>query len=767
MSQRPSPFRFQNELRLTRSNEGPSQPDYYSAGNYEASEPGATAETDSRGPAHYWQVLNRNKGTLLLFAVLGSLTALFVTRVQTPMYRARMLIEIEDLNADFLNMRSVSPTSPVGSFQSPDYAIRTQTTVLQSRPVLERAVDRMDLEKRLVASDPPRVGFRVRKFFAWRKSQPTSNPPKVPMRDRAVAVAVSGLKVRPLPTARVIEVTFDSPDPQVAADFTNSVAAGFTEFSLEKRWQNSRNTSEWLGKQLADVKSKLEKAEDALQAYASGSDLTFISDKDNSSEERLRQLALELLKAQEDRVAKQSMYELATSVPAESLPAVLDDATLKDYQIQLTTLRQKLAELSSTFTAESPKVINVQAQIKSIEGALEKKRSDIVSRIRNEYSAASRREKLLSADHTSQVGVVAKQASGVAHYSVLKREVDTNRQLYDSMIQRVREAGLASAMRASELHVIEAASTPGGPYSPNALLNTAFGLLCGVSVAAALIIRRTQSYRGIQDPGHTAIELNVPELGVIPADTEGSPIRRLLGMPKSQGPSELMMLERWPSAIAESFRLTLTSILLSGKNGARPRVIVLTSATPGEGKTTVISNLGIALARSNRRVLLIDGDLRRPRLHTIFEEVDNSAGLSELLHGNASVGVQETKIPNLFLLPSGQSADEKLFFTSRVRQLFRRFKSEFDMILVDTPPLLQVSDARLMGHHADAVILVVAQHTDRDAVLMARQRLAEDGSYLLGTILNNWDRRTSSHGFQHYGDYYYSSDNRVSGIAKS
>jgi capsular exopolysaccharide synthesis family protein len=226
-----------------------------------------------------------------------------------------------------------------------------------------------------------------------------------------------------------------------------------------------------------------------------------------------------------------------------------------------------------------------------------------------------------------------------------------------------------------------------------------------------------------------------------------------------QGPLELRTWHQWPSAIAESFRVTLTSILLSDNNTSRPRIIVLSSAKPGEGKTTVTSNLGIALARTNRRVLLIDGDMRKPRLHEVFG-VDNRSGLSEVLAGDSSVSAHETRIPNLYVLPSGKRADERLFFTSRFRPLLRRLKTEFDMILIDTPPLLQMPDARLIGHQADAVILVVAQHTDRNAVLLAQQRLTEDGTYLLGTILNNWDPKTSSNG-RHYGDHYksyYSND---------
>jgi succinoglycan biosynthesis transport protein ExoP len=203
---------------------------------------------------------------------------------------------------------------------------------------------------------------------------------------------------------------------------------------------------------------------------------------------------------------------------------------------------------------------------------------------------------------------------------------------------------------------------------------------------------------------------------------------------------------------------------LSGQNGSRPRVLVLTSANPREGKTTVITNLAIALAQANHRVLLIDGDTRRPRLHDIFG-LENRAGLSEVLSGKSPLEVRETKIPNLYVLPSGEGDDMSLLFSPDLRTLLKRVKAEFDMILIDSPPMLQMPDARLMGRHADAMILVVAQHTTRDAVGLACQRIAEDGSVLLGTILNNWDAKASMHGYaqqvDHYNQYYRHAEKRA------
>jgi succinoglycan biosynthesis transport protein ExoP len=717
-------------------------------------------EAEASTLGDYGHILGRRKGTLAAIAVVFAAAGFLVTRLESPQYRSRALLEIESLNGDFLNMRSISPNAASeSSAQPPDYNIRTQALILQSHPVLDRMVSTHDLERRLIDSQQPPA------WMFWRKSD-AEQPSTATPRDRAIAIAAAGMKARAEPNTRVIEATFESTDPKLAADVLNATAAAYADLNLERRWQSSQDTGTWLTRQLSDVKSKLERAEDSMQGYANDADLTILGGKDSTTEERLRQLQVELLRAQGDRVVKQSAYEQASSASPETLPQVLDDSSLKAYQEQLTGLRRDLAKLSTQLTPENPKVMDVQAQIASLEAALQKKRTDIVARIRNEYAAATQRENLLAADYGRQTKLVSQQASKVARYSNLKREVDSTSQLYESLNQRVKEAGLASAMKASDVRMIEAATAPRLPVSPNVWLNTGLGLMTGLCLGAMVVVRKARAYRGIQAPGDISVQLNVPELGVIPATAPRfARVRRMLGQSNPDGPLELMTSEQELSAMAGSFRFALASILLAENSGTAPNVIVVTSANPGEGKTTVISNLAIALAQVNRRVLLIDADWRKPRLHDIFE-IDNAVGLGDALGPDPSAAVRPTKVPNLFLLPSGRGTDERAFFNARLQSLIARLKTEYDMILVDTPPMLRMSEARLMGRQADAVILVVAQHTDRDAVLLAQQRLAEDGIYLLGTILNNWNPKTSVHGDGEYGDYYktnayYSSTGRA------
>ena len=806
---------FSNEpngaLVRTIGSGGSREPSYYPTVPYvNGAAPRGTGGEDRFSLAYYRRILGRRKGTLLLFALFGALAAFLLSRALSPVYRARALIEIESLNEDFLNTRSVNPTSQ--PFQSPESIVQTQSMVLQSRPVLERAINKLDIETRLISTRPDSwtsgwiSRWTSRWTSRWPEARPVAEQVNPSPREQALSLVAAGLKVRVQPNTRLIEVSFDTGDPRLGANVVNSITDGFAEQNREARRQSSKSTSKWLGEQVADVKTKLERDEDALQRYARDSDLTFLSDKDNVAGERLRQLQLDLLKAQSDRVVKQSAYELAAASPAESLPLVRDDSTLKDYQLQLTTLRRQLAELASTYAPENPKVVNLQAQIATVEAALRSRRSDILSGIQNEYESAARRESLLETAYSSQVALLSNQATKIAHFSVLQREVDTTRQLYDSMLQKVKEAGLASAMQASDIQVIESAIPPNTPFKPDVILNTSFGLFSGICLGVAFIIQRASSARGFQAPGEIATQLNVPEFGMIPSNIELSVIQRLLGrfsspptsfagdptrleLTRQQSPAARDLLQtvadirltlnsppdlpdrssldthpalatpglrnwqNWRSAIAKSFRLALTSIVQSRKTPSLPggssfntpsagdsirlelstwqrwhseiaesfrppnnrlllslgrktasgRTPSWSSALPGEGKTTVISNLGIALARVNWRVLLIDGDLRKPRLHEVFD-VSNGTGFSDFLAGDSTTPIYPTKIPNLFLLPSGRAMDERLFFTAPLRELLRPLKAEFDMILIDTPPLLRMADARLLSHHADGVI---------------------------------------------------------------
>ena len=745
--------------------------------------PDPNAEPESGGLVEYWRILRRRKGTLLLIAGLGAIVGFLVTLPQTPIYQVRTSLEIVALNQNFLNIKESNPLNDGGgTVDASD--IQTQIKILQSDSLIDRVL------AKLKNQDPTGDGNAppATRFEAWRKFLNLPDPEGASARAQSIAYARKSTKVRASGPTRIVEVTVDSMSPQIATDFANTLASEFIDENLEARWQTTQHTSEWLSRQLDDMRVRLERSEDTLQAYARAAGLLFTGDsKNNVSEAKLMQLQQALSTAQIDRISKQSRWEMANSSPAEALPDILNDSTLREYQVKLTELKRQIAEIHATYTDESPKAQKVLAQFSTLEGALTTERADILKSIKNEYDEALRRESLLTAEYSEQRATVTGESEKAVQYDVMKHEVESNRQLYDSMLQQLKQGTLASALRASNMRVVDPAKLPSLPYKPDIPVSAALGLLTGVFFGAALVIMQERADRSIQEPGETQFFLNLPELGIVPAEVSSGrlrlrygdgnskrrqeaakqPLVRIAGDPASlpgqPARIELATWQRKPSVVAESFRAILVSILFSGENGARPRVMAITSANPSEGKSTVVSNLGIAVAEVNQKVLLIDADLRKPRLHDVFG-LKNDNGLSDLLRSKDSVSaalaaaIQQTDVPDLYVMTSGSktSAATSLLYSNRMPELLQKLRTEFETIFIDTPPMLQIPDARVLGRMVDRVILVVrAGKTTRDAAMAARQRFFEDGTQMLGTVLNDWNPKRSPNGYYGYQNYGY------------
>jgi capsular exopolysaccharide synthesis family protein len=722
----------------------------------------ADENPESGGLLEYWRILRLHKGTWVVFAALGAFIGFLVTLPQTPIYQAKTAIEIQNLNDNFMNMRqSTQVYEPGGGADSSE--IPTQIRILQSDTLMERVIAQLKTD-----AVHPSTSSRL---ATWRQLLNIPEPDAPRAADSAFNSVARSTKARAAGQTRVIEITADSPDPRLAATFLNTLTAKFIDQNLESRWKSTEKTADWLSRQLDDMRVKLERSEDNLQQYARAAGLMFTSDeKTNVSEEKLKQLQQELSTASSARIARQSTFELAQQSPPEALPDVLNDATLRETASKMRDLRAQIADLSAIYTPDYAKVRRAQAELNALQTTFTRDRAAILGRIQNEYKDALRREQLLQAAYSAQAQQVTGEGEKSIQYNILKREVDSNRQLYDSMLAQLKQSSIASAMRASNVRIVDAAKIPAKPYKPDLQQSLGVGALAGIFLGAAFIITRSRADRTIQQPGESAIYLDLPELGIIPS---GNKLRAAIstangipGAKPSQERIELAALSRKSSSIAEGFRSALISILFSDDQviDVKTRTIVLASASPGEGKSTITSNLAIAIAEVGRKVLLIDADMRRPRQHEVFS-VDNEFGLSNLLrdktplNGDVTLGglIQQTHVPGLWILPSGPGTTSatNLLYSSHMSSLMHYLKEEFDAILIDTPPMLQIPDARVVARLADSVIMVVrAQQTSRDALVAACQRFSEDGTKVLGTILNDWNPKSSPNGYYGYDKSY-------------
>jgi capsular exopolysaccharide synthesis family protein len=741
----------------------------------EASRPGPKAE--QAGVFEYWRMVRRHKPSVIAVVLVGAIAGFLYTLPQERIYQARTTIEIQGLNDDFLGMHNVSPTVSSSSSYYPDFDIQTQVKILQSRSLLKSVVEQLEGAKRPADLRP------ANRLSAWKKALGINPVSQQALWEEAIDSAAGDVKIRASGTNRIVEITCDSTQPAAAAAFANTLTRAFIQQNLEARWKSTEYTGEWLTKQLQDIKIKLEKDEDEMSSYARASGLTFTDEKTSVDDEKLRALQKGLLQAQDDRVAKQSKYEMAKASPPEALPDVLDDSTLRDYEANLTDLRRQYAQLRVNFTPTHPDVRKIQVQISLMEATLEKERAKILNRIQNEYEAAEGREKLLSASYATQVHLVDDQAVKTSHYNILKRQVDSSRQLYDTMLQRLKEASVTSALRASNIRVVDPADIPSVPYKPDVFRYVVTGLLLGCACAFGMVVLQERADRTIREPGDIAHYLHLPELAAIPAASfephpkgRRLPVRARTSLAATaelfDGSPELTTWFQKNSQVAEAFRTALTSILFSSRTGERPRVLLLSSASPSEGKTTAVCNLAIALAEINQKVLIIDADLRRPRMHHIFGLPNDDHGLSELLLSDhvdpvaLTSSIQDTPIPGLHLLASGAAriSAASLLHSERLPELIRVLRDRFDRILIDTPPVVNIPDGRVIARQVDGVILILRSAvTTRDAAILARQRFLDDGIPLMGAILNDWNPKSgdSSYYRNYYSDYaqYYGNGN--------
>ena len=692
---------------------------------------------------------------VIVLMVLGSAAGFLSVVLSSPRYKTRLVVEVG--MATGLG-RSGNDSVLV---DANDVNMQTQINILRSGTFLRRGADRMQSESVPLAPSGRDIFSRLRQRIHPATQDPIENA------RQGLALALATFDARPINRTRLIELTCESPSPDVAAQFLNAMAAEFLEDNSRSRMQVSQRTIEWLAASIEETKSKMQEAEEHLREFVQASGNVFAGQDSTLEDTKLTSLKADAAKLQVERIAKQIRYELTLRNRPETLGEVLDDSVLRGQQQQIEILKRERAALEVKFTDKHARVQQIDAQLAVLEKGYQNEIRSVTARIKNEYEAAVRQEKMLSAAYAGQAQRVGSQAAKAAQYNALKRETDTLRQVYQGLLMQRSEAGLSSSVPVNPIRIVEPSNPPDVPYKPKPVLNIAFGTLMGFVAAAGFVFLRERMDQSIKAPGMSRRLFNIPELGVIPnlgSEANGLPPWRSQGAKQLNGKPDdptgaLVSWQSRPSFITESFRGTLTSILRNQANSKACKIILITSPGPAEGKTTVTQNLGMALAETGRRVLLVDADLRRPHLHSKFG-IPNEIGLVDLLSDNTPLGDYpvsrlglSTGFPGLWLLPSGSTETNvsRLLYSSRFREIFELLVQKYDMVLVDAPPILHVADARIIAPLTHALILVLrCSVTDRGSAMEAYQRIQEDGLSLLGTVLTDYD-----FGSDRKNKYYY------------
>ncbi|HXE13953.1 MAG TPA: polysaccharide biosynthesis tyrosine autokinase [Bryobacteraceae bacterium] len=714
--------------------------------------------TNGEDRIRYFVLLRRYR--LAVLSIIGGclVAAAIYTVLASKVYKAQTVLEVMTVNQDFMNNKNVDPTSQLSGS---DTYLDTQSKLLLSGPVIDKTAE-------LLAPAVPSSLTTKRSFFAPILGLFGLSQTSIVNPESIVRKMLSKAKVKVEGQSSLIDLTVQGPAPQLTADAANTLANQYRSQTQQARWDTAAQTGEFLMTQLEGFRKKLLASEDELQNYARATGLVYASDANHESvaTDKLRQIQMDLAKAEADRTQKQAQLELVQSAAPETVSQVTGDAESRTLKAKLDDLKRQDVELRATLTPAHYKVQRVEMQIKELQAQLAQTHSQITKQIRNDYDEADRRAQLEEAAYNKQLALVSDQNIKEVKYNMLKHEVDANRQIYQSMLQRVNEANVMTALRASNVRVVSPAKPPVAPSLPSWAIDLGIGFLLGCVGSLLYILLRERTDRSVRMPGESLMIVDVPELAVIPSAkldprspipfgkraaarlhpgtnslTAGKPAN-LLEMPATPG----MKWGELDSLIAESFRSAVTSILLAGRSESGQRVIVVTSAHPQAGKTTAVFSLGLGLAESGRKVLLIDGDLRRPRLGQIFG-VQDSDGLSNILTSDAKDNdvknlVRPTGIPGLSILPSGAMPQNvaRALHSMRLDDVLKLMREEYDFVLVDSPPMIPLTDARLLGQHADGVILICRSgQTTMDQLVTTRRRLAEDGIHVMGTILNDWN----------------------------
>jgi polysaccharide biosynthesis transport protein len=723
-------------------------------------------ETVVGGLPEVWKILRRHRGVLLAAALLGVAVGVGLSFLQAPRYRARTALLIQNPNMDFLNTRQVNPVGEAPTTDNGLTDITTQIQIMQSDQLLDRVLNKLRTDGEIA---PLEQQARNGSSFLHRLIH-GSNPSADEIDYVIHQQVAKNLLVKQLGPTRAVEILYTSTDAKFAATFANTVASEFIDSSMEEHLNKSRQTERWLSAQLEDMRKRLQQSEAALQAYARSSGLLFATTSGDSpgnsdiSGSKLSQLQAELSAAQNDRVSAQSHYETALSAKPADLPDVLNDMLLRSLQDKLTDLQRQRAELLAIYTDKNERVRKIDSQIPPLESAYAAQRNAILNRIHDDYMMALRREKLLKADYQDQANIVIDKTNKGIQYGILKRQVDSTQQLYDSMLEQVKRAGIASTIQASNIQVFDPAKAPRKPYSPNLVLNAGLGLAGGLLTGSLLLLFAHWGNKTLLGAEDLQSKTGLRVLGEIPngwAELASRSVRgRLLTAGRSAvWPSkdsrtsldtfdkdaiELVAWSRKPSFTAESFRSLLTSVLFADEHGSRPRTIVVSSANAMEGKTTVACNLGIVMAQLHNRVLVIDADLRNPRIHKVFD-LENEFGLSTILsrptfNAQSNLEIMPTFVPGLFVLPGGPATPvaANLLHSTQLLEILNTLRTQFDTIIIDTPPCLLATDARVVGRLSDAVLLVVrAGRTPWEEAQAVVQQFELDRTRVLGTVLND------------------------------
>ena len=719
----------------------------------------ATEIDDSLHLRDLLRIIYKRKWWILSITLLMLVVATLNTLMETPLYRATTTIQIDRTAQRVVDYRDATGQAEQyddGSF------LQTQFELLRSKALAERVMEtlRLDLDRKPSAGATAATGQskdeEVTERSDWigrimttlrKRSEPSVKDMQTLDRESVIGSLRGSMQVDPIPNSRLVRIHVTGADPALAARVANAWTDAYIKTNLERKVDASSYARTFLEQELGKSKVRLEESENSLVQYTRQKQILSVDEKSNPLTTNYTDFSSALAKAEQDRIRAEANYDEVKRTSSASRD-LLENKALGTFRESKAKLELEYQDQLRTYKPGHPKMQALQAQIEVAEQRIQSESKAITASVEITSKAAldsakSQEERLRSRVESAKRGILDVQDQGI-RFNILKREVDTNREMYSGLLQRLKEVGVTAQVGTNNVAVVDKADVPLFPFRPDVGRGAMTGLLLGLMAGLALAFVIEYMDDSIKFPDEVERFTGLPLIGVIPRVnvSKGSPEDQATRDPRS--------------ALAEAYRSLRTALQFSTSKGA-PRTIVVTSCTKNEGKTTTAMSLAVALSQMGKRVLLVDGDMRNPTLHRMFN-TDHSTGLSNILSSDVDpISVtRTTEFPNLYLITGGPLPPNpaELLSGPAMLKLLDPGASQFDHILIDAPPILGIADSIILCNHVDASLFVIESAKTRKASIRnAIRRLRQAGRAPLGAILTKMGSEMTMYGYE--SDFYY------------
>jgi succinoglycan biosynthesis transport protein ExoP len=711
----------------------------------------------------YWKVIRKRQWIIVAFFLIVVITTAIATFTMKPVFRATTTIQINKENPQIVDFKEIFAVNTMDL----DY-YQTQYKVLESRSLARKVVQNLKLTEHPEFLPKPQTFFQKWKsdilhFISvlFTPSNPSKDPTEGNKETAFINQFLKKLKIEPIRNSRLVKIHFDSNNPDLSSQVSNALAAAYIQQNLESRFTATQQAKEWLTGQLEDLKAKVERADEALQAFGSKHNIISLDEKENVTMQRLTNLNETLTKAESERMAKEALYRQTKDRNSDFLPSILENKLIMDLKQAYIQLEAQYMKLSETYKPQYPEMVRTRQQMNTIQKRIDGELAKIVAAIRSDYESSLRNEALIRQAFEEQKARVVEMNDKAIQYNILKREADTNKELYKGLLQRMKEAGVSAGIMASNIQVVDQAELPTRPYRPDKQLNILLAVVVGLFLGVGIAFFLEYLDNTVKTPEDVEQLIRLPSFGMVP---EISYERRRRLETGTSYPVELVTFGHPKSMLSEAYRNIRTSILLSFSERP-PKRIAISSANPSEGKTTTAINTAIALSQTGAQVIVVDADMRKPRIHKVFSQ-ENGAGLSNFLSGNAGLDamIKKSEIPNLYYIPAGPIPPNpsELIGSKLFKSMMECLGTRFDHIVLDSPPVLGFADTVILSASVEGIILVVlGGKTPRETLQRAKDVLHQVNAKILGVVINRINIQRSDYGYYYYRySYYYGKEGR-------